>query len=257
MSEVENGRIAGPFYYRPISNLRVSPIGIVPKKTGGFRLITHLSSPANGGVNDFIDEFYTSVKYSTFDHAVNMIKKLGFKAEIAKMDIKSAFRLLPMFPGEFDLLGFKIEDWYFIEKTLPMGLSVSCSHFNRFSSFLHWAVERKSGISDIDHYLDDFLFAGAENTDNCRKLMSTFCNVCVELGVPLAEDKTEGPSTRITYLGITIDTEKMQIQIPENKIIELLQKLNDTSNRKKMTLKQLQFLIQFIGFLCQGFNSRT
>ena len=67
--------------------------------------------------------------------------------------------------------------------------------------------------------------------------MSTFCNVCVELGVPLAEDKTEGPSTRITYLGITIDTEKMQIQSPENKIIELLQKLNDTCNRKKITLK--------------------
>jgi hypothetical protein len=37
-SEIELGRIAGPFHNRPIS-----PIGLVPKKTGGFRLITHCS----------------------------------------------------------------------------------------------------------------------------------------------------------------------------------------------------------------------
>ena len=32
--------IVGPFQNRPISNLRCSPIGVVPKKTGGWRLIT-------------------------------------------------------------------------------------------------------------------------------------------------------------------------------------------------------------------------
>jgi predicted ATPase with chaperone activity len=45
-----------------------------------------------------------------------MIKKLGFKAQCSKMDVKSAFRLLPMYQGEFDLLGFKIGNWYFIDK---------------------------------------------------------------------------------------------------------------------------------------------
>jgi hypothetical protein len=56
MNEVNAGGIAGPFSYRPISNLRVSPIGLVPKKTGGIRLITNLSSPINGSVNDFIQQ---------------------------------------------------------------------------------------------------------------------------------------------------------------------------------------------------------
>ena len=55
MHEVNAGRIAGPFSYCPISNLRVSSIGLVPKKTGGIRLITNLSSPINGSFNDFID----------------------------------------------------------------------------------------------------------------------------------------------------------------------------------------------------------
>ena len=73
MNEVNAGRNS----YRPISNLRVSPIGLVPKKTGGIRLITNLSSPINGSVNDFIDTSYTSVQYSSFDRAVVMIQKLG------------------------------------------------------------------------------------------------------------------------------------------------------------------------------------
>ena len=222
MNEVNAGRIAGPFSYRPISNLRVSPIGLVPKKTVGIRLITNLSSPINGSVNDFIDTSYTSVQYSSFDRAVVMIKQLGFKPQCSKMDVQSAFRLLPMYQGEFDLLGFKISNWYFIDKCLPMGCSVSCSNFERFSSFLHWVTEMESGLREIDHYLDDFLFAGADKTSNCSKLMNTFTEVCSQLGVPIAEDKTEGPSTRITYLGVLIDTEKMLIQIPDEKVQELL-----------------------------------
>ncbi|XP_071141913.1 uncharacterized protein [Mytilus edulis] len=93
-SEISLGRIAGPLCKRPISNLRCSPIGLVPKKTGGLRLITHLSYPPLSSVNDFIDEKFTSVKYSSFDNAVNMVKKLGIGAKLAKMDIKSAFRFI-------------------------------------------------------------------------------------------------------------------------------------------------------------------
>ena len=106
-----------------------------------------------------------------------------------------------MYQGEFDLLGFKIGNWYFIDKCLPMGCSVSCSHFERFSSFLHWVTEMESGLHEIDHYLDDFLFAGADKTSNCSKLMNTFTEVCSQLGVPIADDKTEGPSTMINLFG--------------------------------------------------------
>jgi hypothetical protein len=103
-----------------------------------------------------------------------------------------------------------------------MGCSVSCSHFERFSSFLHWVTEMESGLHDIDHYLDDFLFAGADTTSNCSKLMNTFTEVYSQLGVPIADDKTEGPSTMITFLGLLIDTEKMLIQIPDEKVQQLL-----------------------------------
>jgi hypothetical protein len=72
--------------------------------------------------------------------------------------------------------------------------------------------------------------------------MNTFTEVCSQLGVPIAGDKTEGPSTRITYLGLLIDTEKMLIQIPDEKVQELFYFFNQASKRKKITLRQLQSL---------------
>jgi len=54
--EVDAGRVAGPFSQRPLPNLIVSPIGLVPKKTPGeYRMIHHLSYPTGESVNDFID----------------------------------------------------------------------------------------------------------------------------------------------------------------------------------------------------------
>ena len=43
--EVGEGRMIGPFLDPPVPNLHVSPIGVVPKHDGGWRMITHLSYP--------------------------------------------------------------------------------------------------------------------------------------------------------------------------------------------------------------------
>jgi hypothetical protein len=70
-------------------------MGLVPKKTSGWRLITHLSYPPGNSVNDFIDEKVTTVQYSKFDNVISIIQTLGGHVKIGKIDIKSAIRLLP------------------------------------------------------------------------------------------------------------------------------------------------------------------
>jgi hypothetical protein len=59
--EVKLERMAGSFPTKPISTLRTSPIGIVPKHDGGWRLIAHLSYPPGQGVNHIIDQEDCSV----------------------------------------------------------------------------------------------------------------------------------------------------------------------------------------------------
>ena len=46
-------------------------------------------------------------------------------------------------------------------------------------------------------------------------------NVCDELGVPIAENKTVGPANIITFLGFIIDTVLMMVRIPEEKLQKL------------------------------------
>jgi hypothetical protein len=110
------------------------------------------------------------------------------------------------------------------------------------SSFLEWAIKERSASESIEHYADDFLFAGRADSSECTNLMSNFSSLCQELGVPLAVEKTIGPSCVITFLGLEIDTLEIVIKIPPPKLSEVQQKLIETLNKKKITLKDLQSL---------------
>ena len=71
--------------------------------------------------------------------------------------LKIAFMLIPVYPGDFDLLGFSIDGLFYIDKCLPMGCSISCKIWETFATSLHWLTSFKSGINTFDHYLDDFI----------------------------------------------------------------------------------------------------
>lgn len=134
------GLLIGPFNSPPISNLRINPVGLVPKSSGGWRLITNLSFPSGASVNDFIKPAFSSVKYAKFDSAIDKVRTLGKGAFMAKADIASAFDLCPVQPSDFDLLGIKTDMGYWIQKSLPMGVSSACFIFEKVSTFLHWLV---------------------------------------------------------------------------------------------------------------------
>ena len=135
-NEVKLGWILGPFKNMPISTLQISPIGLGPKPDRNWRLITNLSHPPNKGIHSYIDHDFCKVNYSSLDSILEMIYNCGKSAELANIDIKSAFKLLIVNPADFDLLGIKFDNMYYIDKCLPMGCSVSCNLFEKFFSFV-------------------------------------------------------------------------------------------------------------------------
>ncbi|XP_053145742.1 uncharacterized protein LOC128342468 [Hemicordylus capensis] len=189
--EIALGRVLGPFRELPMPDLRISPLGVVPKKAPGeYRLIHHLSFPHGSSVNDGIPDSLCSVRYTSFDQAVKVVCSCGQGALLAKCDIESAFHLLPVHPADFNLLGFAFQGHFYIDRALPMGCSVSCAAFEAFSSMLEWALWREAGLVSTAHYLDDFLLVGRPRTNQCRHLLEVFQNLCADLGVPLAQEKT-------------------------------------------------------------------
>lgn len=128
--EVLLGGVKGPFSVQPFPNMKISPIGIVPKKSPGqYRLIQHLSYPNGQSVNDFIDNEFSSVQYTTFDDAINCLLKVGQGCLMAKTDIDSAFRLMPLHPSDHPLLGFRFQHKIYSDTCVPFGASSSCSLF--------------------------------------------------------------------------------------------------------------------------------
>ena len=67
-AEIEKGRVGGPFESPPFTNMRCSPIGLVPKKAPGeFRLIHHLSWPEGNSGNVILTQKkpLSSIRHST------------------------------------------------------------------------------------------------------------------------------------------------------------------------------------------------
>lgn len=167
--------------------MKISPIGVVPKKAQGqFRLIHHLSYPKTNSVNDFIDPSVSAVQYTSFDDAIKLIIKLGPGCLMAKTDIDSAFRLIPIHPHDHDLLGFQFENKIYYNLCLPMGSSSSCAIFSAFSNVLKWIAQQILHIPFMIHILDDFLILGPPNSPKCNNDLQNVINMCGKLGAVLS-----------------------------------------------------------------------
>ena len=176
-------------------------LGVIPKSTPGkFRVIVDLSSPKGHSVNDNLHRKLTHVTYSSVEDAALMMHTLGRGSQLAKIDIRNAYRIFPIHPSERNFLGVLWQGQVFIDCQLPFGLASAPAIFSAVAEALEWIL-RSRGVRGVLHYLDDFLLLGSPNTGECAKALALTVQVCQELGVPLAEDKMEGPTQSLTSLG--------------------------------------------------------
>lgn len=95
-----------PFVQPPFYNLKVSSLGVIPKKQPGeYCMIHHLSFPYGGSVNYFIPAELCSVHYVSVDDAVKIIKLIGPQCHLAKTYVGSAFCIIHVNPADCYLLG--------------------------------------------------------------------------------------------------------------------------------------------------------
>lgn len=248
--ELETNRLAGPFDEFPFDNFVVSPLGIVPKKTPGeFRMIHHLSYPKGSSVNDGIDDEYSSVKYARIEDAIKCIKANGENCYLAKTDIKHAFRILPIHPDDYHLLGMRWKGSYYYDKCMPMGCASSCKTFEAFSTAIEWIAKNVLGIENIIHILDDFLIC-EPTYDLCKNSLGKLLKICEYLGIPMAQEKTFGPLKVMSFVGIELDTEKSEARLPADKLTTCLSLIENFLTRKKVMLNELQSLIGTLNFAC-------
>ena len=198
-----------------LPTLQISPFGVIPKRNrpGKWRLIVDLSSPHDHSVNDAISKDLSSISYTSLDDAATFIQHLGPGCLLAKLDLKEAYRAVPVHPADQPRLAVRWNNTVFLDRALPFGLRSAPKLFSALTDGLMWILHSKGVL----HYLDDFLLLGTAGSPDCQAALDTTLGACERLGLPVAPEKTEGPCTRLTFLGIEIDTMANQLRLPRDK----------------------------------------
>ena len=165
---------------------------------------------------------------------------MGRRAQLSKLDIKDAYRIVSVHPEDWPLLGMYWKGQYFMDTRLPFGLRSAPKLFTALADAVQWLIKEK-GVDFCIHYLDDYLFI--EPPDVHAEALVAATQTLAELGIPMAPDKVEGPVTCLTFLGIELDSQTLTARLPADKLQRLTSMMAEWQDRKFCTKRELLSLI--------------
>lgn len=220
----------------------VSAIGAIPKKNSSkVRLIHDCSRPVGNALNDFATT--NKFRYQTIQDAVDLVKT-GYY--MAKIDLANAYRCVKVHPSNHPLTGLKwnfsgdVSPTFMVDTRLPFGARKSPEIFNLLTQTVRKMMATK-GFSNMVVYLDDWIIV-APTYQECLNGMNTLLSLLRKLGFQINYSKMEGPSQRLVFLGILLDSLDMTLYLPSEKIADLLCTLQYFRTRQKVTKRKLQKL---------------
>ena len=174
---------------------------------------------------------------------------------MAKLDFRSVFRVLGMKVSCFKLLVMKAQSpidgkmYYFVNKCLPFGALISCSHFQRVLNAIAFILTKRTG-KPVINYLDDYFFT-ALTALLCDGQVEKFLELCDEIKFPVSMEKTFWSTTIIIFLGFLINSEMETISVPCDKIDGAISQIDEILAKRKTTVLKLQKLCGILNFICR------
>ena len=230
----------------------VSPLGAIKKDDcDEVRIIHDASRPVGDAMNDY-STLYT-VRYQTLQEACNLAKPGYF---LAKVDLKQAYRSVPISPMDYCLTGLKwrfkgdSKSSYLIDTRLSFGARLAPGCFHRVTQAVRRMMARR-GFYNLVVYLDDFLVV-EETEQRCHEAQLTLISLLIELGFLISWKKVLGPCKALPFLGIVIDTMSCSLYLQEHKVAKLYESLQEFSARKRASKRQLQRLAGQLNWACQA-----
>ena len=224
----------------------VSPMGVIPKPDGGVRLIHDCSLPKGQSVNDYCTSDWHQ-KFSRVDDAASLVTEGCF---MAKVDLQAAYRHIKLSAHSKQVTGLK---WQFGKKTvylrdtrLCFGSKLAPGIFHRITQAVRRMLIRH-GLTATVVYLDDF-FIKADTFQDCLAAMNMLISLLRKLGFHINWKKVVDPTTKITFLGIEIDSIAMCLRLPDDKLLQIRHELSLFLHRKRASKKQLQSLAGKLNF---------
>ena len=241
------GRVVGPLECVQFPHIHISRFGVIPKnhQPGEWRLIVDLSYPAGASINDGIESALCSLRYSSVDDAVRRLLAKDPCSFMAKIDIESAYRIVPVHPDDRVLLGMRWKNELYIDTALPFGLCSAPKIFNAVADAVHWILARSS-IDTFPHH-----WAKRQgDKEEYETVLGRVYKLFAKLEIPIASQKTEGPARSLVFLGIVIDAVEGVLRLPEEKLRRLQRTIREWESRRTCTKRELLSIIGQLQHAC-------
>ena len=243
--EKQFGTILGPYNSCPLDNMHFSPF-LTREKPGAphRRVIVDLGYPEGFSVNAGVDsDQYLQTPFiltlPTIDHITQKVKQNGKGSMLYKIDLSRAFRHVKIDPKDYNLLGLHISNEIFYDLCLPFGFKHGSAIFQRISDSIRY-IMNSLGFK-VTNYIDDII--GHSVRSQAHDSFRTLFKILSDLGFDISQKKIITPSTRVTCLGVDINTENFTVSIPSDKVKEIIDTCSTWGSKKVCTKRELQSLL--------------
>ena len=156
---------------------------------------------------------------------------------MTKIDLQSAYRSVSISKHSQRVTGLK---WQFgnttvflPDKKLCFGSRYAPGIFQRLTQAVKRMLKRQ-GLDAVVVYLDDF-FIKADTLANCAAALDTTIKLLRKLGFQINWNKVIDPCTKLTFLGIEIDSIEMCLRFPNDNLVKVRKELALFQKRKRLS----------------------
>ena len=230
--------------------LCIHSLGGVEKSDGSLRPITDCSMPEKISINNFMDTTAKPFSYNSINTVVAQLDKEDYMCVV---DLKSAYRSINVYDPHTSYQGFAWDFGdgvrYYKSNRLTFGLKCAPYIFNRISDFIVKIAEFY-GVKKIVNYLDDFIII-ASTEEECLRQRNVLIEIMEFMGFNISYKKVTEPSRCTIFLGITINSSKMELSLPQEKVDKLKSSLDYCIGKTYVSKKELQKVGGLMSFCSQ------
>jgi hypothetical protein len=190
----------------------------------------------------YVNSYLPSMKFKMETPRKELPQVIARGAHLFVRDFEKAYYKVPMHPSSWKYLCFKHDDRYIQGTCLLFGLSLAPFFFTKICRPIA-AFCRMLGINLL-HYIDDFLFSAEPTKSN--ELMRFVTRLFKMLGWTMSPKAMEDPGVQAKFVGILINSERFDMQIPKERIDRAMLLINLMLGRanegKPVTKRDVQIL---------------
>ena len=255
--ELRHSAIIGQADRLPFQWPRTNPMMTRPKKdSSSRRVIMDLSMPQDASVNsgnprNSLDGAPFKLRLPNPATLAAKILEYGPGCLLYKVDLSRAYRQLRTDPLDWPFLMHQWDHQHYLDISIPFGLRHGASACHRTTEAVS-AIAKEEAGADTAPYIDDTI--GAALPQDAWPHYHHLLDLMSQLGLDAAQVKCEGPTTRITWIGVLFDTIRLTMAIDPAKVEEARLFCLDLMSASSIPVKKFQ---KFLGKLFHATKCTT